>query len=91
MGLILGWLVAVLDVVQFVPQARHTLEHRNNDTAMRGISVWTWTIATVQGAAWVIYGLGTHHYSVGVPNLVITPICALILALRIRSGRRVTR
>ncbi|UDY24164.1 hypothetical protein [Nocardioides sp. Kera G14] len=87
MSAILGWLVAIIDIGQFIPQARHTLEHRDNPRAMRGVSVWTWTIATIQGAAWVIYGLGTHHLAVGVPNLVITPICALILALRLRALR----
>jgi len=89
MGLILGWLVGIIDVVQFLPQARHTIAHRANIQAMRGVSAWTWAIATVQGTAWVIYGLGTHHYAVGVPNLVITPICALILGLKLTADRRV--
>ncbi len=87
MSLILGWLVGIVDVAQFMPQARHTLRQRGERESMRGVSVWTWGIATVQGAAWVVYGLGTHHWAVGVPNLLITPICALILVLRLRATR----
>lgn len=85
MSLILGWLVGIVDVVQFLPQARHTLRQRQDHDAMRGVSLWTWSIATLQGAAWVVYGLGTRHWAVGLPNLVITPLCALILVLRLRA------
>lgn len=91
MTLLLGWLVAIVDVVQFIPQARHTLANRFDASAMRGVSAWTWAIATVQGTAWVIYGLGTEHYAIGIPNLIITPICAVILALKLASIRNEKR
>lgn len=87
-GLLLGWAVALVDVGQFIPQARHTLRHRTRPDAMRGVSALTWSIATIQGAAWVVYGLGTRHYAVGIPNLVITPICAAILGMKLVSMRR---
>jgi len=79
---VLGWLVGVIDVAQFMPQARRVYSRRHHRVAMRGLSLWTWTIATAQGAAWVVYGFADHLLAVAIPNLVITPICAAILAVR---------
>ncbi|MEZ0580314.1 hypothetical protein [Nocardioides sp. MH1] len=81
--IVLGWLVGLVDVGQFLPQARHTLRLRKDATAIRGLSVWTWTIATLQGIAWVVYGFAEGLLPIAVPNLVITPICATILAIRL--------
>ncbi|HWJ81167.1 MAG TPA: hypothetical protein VNS55_02920 [Nocardioides sp.] len=82
--IVLGWLVGVVDVVQFLPQARRTLRLHRDREAVRSLSVWTWTIATVQGAAWVVYGFGEGLLPIAIPNLVITPICAVILGIRLR-------
>ena len=86
----LGWLVGITDVGQFLPQARRTFRLRTDPAAMNGLSLWTWTIATVQGAAWVVYGFADGLLPIAIPNLVITPICASILGLRLRHelGRR---
>ncbi|MFT4262926.1 MAG: hypothetical protein QM572_06075 [Nocardioides sp.] len=91
MSAVLAWLVGIIDVAQFLPQAGRTVGQRHDHRAMRSLSIPTWTIATIQGTAWVVYGMGTHHYAVGVPNLIITPICATILALRLRSARATRR
>ncbi|TWG98517.1 uncharacterized protein with PQ loop repeat [Nocardioides sp. J9] len=83
----LGWLVGIIDVAQFLPQTRHTLARRRDAAALRGLSVWTWSIATVQGAAWVVYGFANGLLPIAIPNLVITPACALVLLARLRAGR----
>lgn len=88
MTLVLGWLVGIVDVLQFLPQARHTAAIRHDPAAMAGLSVWTWLIATIQGVAWVVYGFATDHLPVGIPNLVITPVCATILIMRLTHRRR---
>lgn len=87
MTLLIGWLVAVLDVGQFLPQARRAVGRRNDRTAIRGLSPWTWTIATIQGTAWIIYGFAEHLLPIAIPNVIITPICATILTLRLVYGR----
>jgi hypothetical protein len=89
-------MVGVVDVLQFVPQAGRTIRRRNDATALGGLSTWTWAIATLQGVAWVVYGLGEGLMAIALPNLVITPICATILVLRLRlttgaAGRGSTR
>ncbi|MCX6399700.1 MAG: hypothetical protein NTX33_07215 [Propionibacteriales bacterium] len=86
MSLALGWLVGVIDVAQFVPHARRTVAKRHDWLAMSGLSVWTWTIATTQGLAWIVYGAANHLLPILLPNLVITPVCAGILALRLAAG-----
>jgi len=88
MTVLLGWVVAVLDVAQFLPQARRTALRRHDHEAIRGLSVWTWSIATVQGAAWIVYGFAEGLLPIAIPNVVITPVCAFVLALRLRYGRR---
>ncbi|GAA4821355.1 hypothetical protein ACFQ0K_19505 [Nocardioides caeni] len=87
MTALLGWLVGVVDVAQFVPQARRALARRLLPGGLAGLSVWTWSIATVQGAAWIVYGFANELWAIAVPNLLITPICAGILAARLASGR----
>jgi len=91
MTAILGWLVAIIDVAQFLPQARRTSLIRHDLDAIRGLSPVTWTIATIQGTAWVIYGFAEHLLPIAIPNLVITPVCAFVLALRLRYGGRSRR
>lgn len=84
----LGWLVGLIDIGQFLPQARRTLRLRDDPTAIRSLSVWTWTIATLQGAAWVVYGFAEGLLPIALPNLAITPLCAAILVLRLRHVDR---
>jgi len=81
MIVVLGWLVGTVDVGQFLPQATRALRLRDDRTAVRGLSLWTWTIATLQGSAWVVYGFADHLLPIAIPNLVITPICAVILVI----------
>ena len=88
MSLVLGWMVGVVDVLQFVPQAGRTIRRRRDAAALGGLSTWTWAIATAQGLAWVVYGVGEGLMAIALPNLLITPICATILALRVRHSLR---
>ena len=81
---ILGWLIGIIDVGQFVPQARRAFRLRHDPTAIGGLSVWTWSLATAQGTAWIVYGYAEGLLPIAIPNLIITPLCAVILALRVR-------
>lgn len=88
MTVVLGWLVGVVDVGQFLPQVRRAVRLRADHEALRGLSVWTWSIATLQGVAWVVYGFAEGLLPIALPNLLITPICATVLVLRLRAGSR---
>ena len=87
---VLGWLVGIVDVAQFLPQTRRALARRRTPGGLAGLSVWTWSIATVQGAAWVVYGIANGLPAIAWPNLVIAPACALVLGLRLAAGRSVS-
>ncbi len=91
MTLLLGWLVALVDVAQFLPQARRTLAQRLEPEALLGLSVPTWCVATGQAVAWIVYGTAEGLWAIVLPNLVIAPVCALVLILRLRAGRQVRR
>jgi hypothetical protein len=82
----LAWLVGVIDVAQFVPHARRVFVHRHNGDALAGVSVSTWAVATIQGIAWIIYGSAEHLPGIALPNLLIAPICAAVLAVRLRQS-----
>jgi uncharacterized protein with PQ loop repeat len=84
---ILGGLVVVFDIAQFLPQARRALRLRGQQAALRGLSLWTWTVASAQAILWVIYGFATDRLPIAVPNVVIAPICVLVLTLAVRSHR----
>lgn len=86
MTAVLGWAVGILDVVQFLPQLRRALRLRRDHAAIRDLSVWTWSIATIQGTAWVVYGFAEGLLPIAVPNVVITPVCATLLILRLRAS-----
>lgn len=86
MTLVLGWLVGIIDVAQFVPQTRRAMALRRVVGGLAGLSVTTWSIATVQACAWVVYGFAEHLYAIAVPNLLIAPACATILVARLRQS-----
>lgn len=88
MSAALGLLVGVVDVAQFLPHARRTIDKRHDVKAMSGLSVWTWTIATAQGLAWIVYGAANGLLPILLPNLVITPVCAAILTMRLAAGAK---
>ncbi|HEY3737835.1 MAG TPA: hypothetical protein VGL26_10370 [Jatrophihabitans sp.] len=91
MTVVIGWLVAVIDIAQFVPQARRALRLRTHPRALHGLSLWTWCVATGQAVLWVVYGFATDRLPIAIPNVVIAPLSALVLllALRSRNGSRV--
>ena len=80
-----GWLVVVFDIAQFVPQGWRTAALYRRQHGMRGLSMWTWSVATVQAVLWVVYGLATHRAPIAIPNMVIAPICLFILAAAARG------
>ncbi len=88
MTAIVGWLLIAVDIGQFLPQAYRTVNLRRRPGALRGLSLWTWTVATIQAALWVYYGLKTDRMPIAVPNIVIAPTCLLILILCLRARRR---
>jgi uncharacterized protein with PQ loop repeat len=87
MTLLIGLLVVVVDIAQFVPQAQRVLRLRGQPAALRGLSVWSWSVASAQAILWVIYGFATDRLPIAVPNLAIAPICVLVLVLAVRAHR----
>jgi uncharacterized protein with PQ loop repeat len=82
-----GWLVVVFDIAQFAPQGYRTAALYRRQHGLRGLSLWTWSVATVQAVLWVVYGLATHRAPIAVPNIVIAPICLVVLLLAVLDRR----
>ena len=85
-----GYLAAVIDVGQFTPQTVRTVRRRRDPVALRGISLTAYSIATAQAVLWVVYGFATDRLPIALPNLVIAPACAVVLALGIAARGRAT-
>jgi uncharacterized protein with PQ loop repeat len=84
---LVGWLVVVADIAQFVPQGYKTIRLHGRPHLLRGLSLTTWSVATIQGVLWVVYGFKTDRLPIALPNLVIAPICLLVLVLVVRARR----
>ncbi len=91
MIVVIGYLAAVIDVGQFAPQLWRTIRRRHDRQAMRGLSVVTYLIATVQAILWVVYGFATNRLPIALPNLFIAPACAYILSAALSARRRSPR
>ena len=88
---LVGYLAAVIDVGHFTPQTWRTVRRRRDHTAMSGISVTAYSIATAQAVLWVVYGFATDRLPIALPNLLIAPACATVLLLGVASRRRAAR
>jgi len=89
--LLIGYLAAIIDVGQFLPQLTRTIARRVDDAALGSISIVSFATATVQAVLWTIYGFATNRLPIALPNVVIAPACAAVLAIAARSRRRVRR
>jgi len=85
---LVGYLAAVIDIGQFTPQTWRTMRLRRDPHAMRGVSAAAYALATAQAVLWVVYGFATDRLPIALPNLVIAPACATILALGLLARRR---
>ncbi len=85
---LVGSLAAVVDLGQFTPQTWRTIRRRRDRSAMRGISVPAYAIATAQAVLWVVYGFATDRLPIALPNLLIAPACATVLVLGLVARRR---
>jgi len=85
---LVGYLAAVVDLGQFTPQTWRTVRRRRDLSAMRGISLPAYSIATAQAVLWVVYGFATDRLPVALPNLLIAPACATVLVLGVLARRR---
>lgn len=88
---LIGYLAAIVDVGQFTPQLWRAIKRRNDETAMSGISLVAYAIATTQAILWIVYGFATNRLPIGVPNTFIAPACLYIFVLALRSRMRSNR
>jgi uncharacterized protein with PQ loop repeat len=79
----LGWVAAVITMVQFVPQALAVFVAVDNS----GVSVLTWWLAVVASVLWGAYGL-LHHDAAVVAPPVLTGSLALVIVCRLLVQRR---
>jgi MtN3 and saliva related transmembrane protein len=81
---LLGLIAAALTTLSFVPQAIKSVRTRD----LSGISLGMYSAFTCGVALWLVYGWVTAAMPVIVANAVTLPLCAIILVLKLREGRR---
>lgn len=84
-----GVLAAVFAFSLFLPQAFKAWRLRNDGKAMAGLSLVGMLLFLANSTVWVIYGIGLSALWVVVPNSLNIPVSLFLIALIIRSRKRV--
>jgi uncharacterized protein with PQ loop repeat len=85
--MVVGAVAAVTGAMYAIPQAVSI--HRGVEESVEGVSLWTWVLAGVNGATWLLYGVLIGHPVLGAAGLISVPTSIWICAAIIRE-RRVT-
>ena len=80
----IGYAAATLTTASFVPQALLTLRTRD----VSGISLGMYGSFTAGVALWLVYGIGLGEWPIIVANAVTLTLACVILATKIRYGKR---
>lgn len=85
---IIGMGASVLAFVVFVPQAIRVWRVRNDDHALRGVSVITNMFIVNNSLVWGAYAMTIGEFWVGAAGIVNLPLAAMIVAIVLRSRTR---
>lgn len=81
----LGWLVSLGSALQFLPQARKSMQ----ETDLSGVSIWTYLLAMSNEMLWLSYGIAITSPVLMLPYLVRAPTSGYII-IRTLGSRRLT-
>jgi MtN3 and saliva related transmembrane protein len=79
---LIGVLAGVLTTSAFIPQAVQTWRTRS----ARDVNLGLLVLLVVGNSLWLTYGVLMGSWGLIVANLVTVPLCALILAVKLRHG-----
>ncbi|NUU19775.1 hypothetical protein HP550_21235 [Cellulomonas humilata] len=80
-----GLLASAGSLTLWCPQAVRLWRHRNDATALGGISITTQVVLLVTESLWATYAVLTGSLWVGVPAMVNIPLAVLAIRLLRRS------
>lgn len=72
-----------LSMTMFMPQAITAVRHPGP-----GISTAAWSAALITAATWGLYGLLIHQWVLVIPNVVMIPLCLVIIQAASRDRRQ---
>ncbi len=76
----IGSIAACLTTASFVPQVWHTLRTRD----VSGISLGMYSLFTVGGALWLVYGILMVAWPIIIANAITTSLALAILVMKLR-------
>lgn len=83
----LGFAATTAAILMWIPQARTTLQNRNDPVRMAGVSETTQWMVLTCNLLWGAFGVVTASFWVAIPAVVACPI-ALVTIVIVRHARR---
>ncbi|GAB2021507.1 hypothetical protein RyT2_05810 [Pseudolactococcus yaeyamensis] len=85
MTTILAILANATSLILWLPQAKSTWENRNEETALKGISLGTQLFAAANTIMWCLYGLSIQSYWVSAGTIITLPLVSLTIFFKVRK------
>ena len=81
-GEIIGYIAALVGTTIFIPQVIQTV--RTKDT--RSLSLPTFILISLNNSVWLTYGILTDNLVIILSQVLVFPICLVILGYKIKYG-----
>jgi MtN3 and saliva related transmembrane protein len=79
---IIGYIAATVGTIIFIPQAIQTI--RTKDT--RSLSLPTFILISLNNSLWLTYGLLSLNTPIILSQVLVFPLCLVILGYKIKYG-----
>ena len=86
-ALLSGIIGNISSIVMWLPGALVIWKNRNDERALKGVSLVMQAIAILNTLSWGINGLSTHNYNLAFGTLFIFPTILFSIILKIKSKK----
>ena len=79
---IVGYFAAAVGTSIFIPQAIQTIRTKNT----KSLSLPTFILVILNNSLWLTYGILTANSVIILSQVIVTPLCLVILGYKIKYG-----
>ena len=79
---IVGYFAAAVGTSIFIPQAFQTIRTKNT----KSLSLPTFILVILNNSLWLTYGILTANSVIILSQVIVTPLCLVILGYKIKYG-----
>lgn len=85
---LIGFLANLTSLILWIPQAKTTWKNRNNNEALKGISLTTQVFVICNTLLWCIYGLIINNFWLPLGTVIILPLALITIYLKLRKSNK---